>query len=54
MSEMRKQLMDKVIHKFGFESDITIRFCRMCEKRQQDKIYDYLLIRYVERYMNIA
>lgn len=54
MSEMRKQLIDKVINRFGFENDITIRFCRLCEEWQQNETYDYLLEGLVEVYMNRA
>jgi len=28
----KEEMMDKVIKKYGFESEITILFCKICEK----------------------
>ena len=32
MNKIREQLADRMIRLYGFESPITIDFCRLCEK----------------------
>lgn len=32
MKEIREQLADRMIRLYGFESPITIEFCRLCEE----------------------
>lgn len=32
MSKIREQLVDRMIRLYGFESPITIDFCRLCEE----------------------
>lgn len=31
MKKTREQMMDEVIKKFGFEHEMTIKFCQLCE-----------------------
>ena len=32
MSEYREQLVDRMIHIYGYENEIVIKFCEICEK----------------------
>jgi hypothetical protein len=36
----REEMMDRVIKKFGFEADITIQFCTLCEIIDEDATVD--------------
>ena len=36
----REEMMDRVIKKFGFETDITIQFCTLCEIVDEDATVD--------------
>lgn len=36
----REEMMDNVIKKFGFEANITIQFCTLCEIVDEDTIVD--------------
>ncbi len=46
----RKEMMDKVIEKFGFEANITIQFCTLCEIVDEDtsvdEAYNYVMNEY--------
>ena len=41
----REQMIDNVIRKFGFEVDVTIDFCWLCERELDD---DVIIDRYNE------
>lgn len=40
---MREQLMDRMIRIYGFEHEIVIAFCTMCEDYPQTEAYDNTL-----------
>lgn len=38
-------MIDKVIHKFGFEDNYTIRFCKLAERMSADSLQaTYLML----------
>lgn len=39
MTITRKEMMDAIIKKFGFEAKETVNFCRKCEK------YNYAIVK---------
>lgn len=43
MSKIREQLVDRMIRLYGFESPITIDFCRLCEEWPNAEAYDNAL-----------
>ena len=43
MSKIREQLADRMIRLYGFESPITIDFCRLCEEWPNAEAYDNAL-----------
>ena len=40
---MREQLMDRMIRIYGFEHEIVIAFCGMCEMYPNTEEYDMML-----------
>ena len=32
MNKYREQLVDRMIHIYGYENEIVIKFCEICEK----------------------
>lgn len=40
---MREQLMDRMIRIYGFENEIVIQFCEMCEKMENNEWNDKCL-----------
>ena len=40
---MREELMNRMIRLYGFESPITIDFCRLCEEWPNTEAYDNAL-----------
>ena len=40
---MREELMNRMIRLYGFESPITIDFCRLCEEWSNTEDYDSAL-----------
>ena len=48
MSKIREQLADRIIRLYGFESPITIDFCRLCEEWPDTETYDRALARLVK------
>lgn len=40
---MREELMNRMIRLYGFESPITIDFCRLCEEWSNTEAYDNAL-----------
>lgn len=46
----REEMMDNVIRKFGFEAEITIQFCTLCEIIDEnatvDVAYNYVMNEY--------
>ena len=45
---MREELMNRMIRLYGFESPITIDFCRLCEEWADTEAYDNALARLVK------
>ena len=45
---MREELMNRMIRLYGFESPITIDFCRLCEEWPNAEAYDRALARLVK------
>ena len=45
----RKEMMNEVIRKFGFEAPETIRFCTYCEEFQSDKVITVAYLWLMER-----
>ena len=43
MNKIREQLADRMIRLYGFESIITIDFCRLCEEWPDTEAYDNTL-----------
>ncbi len=43
MNKIREQLTDRMIRLYGFESPITIDFCRLCEEWPDTEAYDNTL-----------
>ena len=43
MNKIREQLIDRMIRLYGFESPITIDFCRLCEEWADTEAYDNAL-----------
>ena len=43
MNKIREQLADRMIRLYGFESPITIDFCRLCEEWPSTEAYDSAL-----------
>ena len=43
MNKIREQLADRMIRLYGFESPITINFCRLCEEWPDTEAYDNAL-----------
>ena len=43
MNKIREQLADRMIRLYGFESPITIDFCRLCEEWPNAEAYDNAL-----------
>ena len=44
MTELRENLLDRIIRIYGFEHKITIWFAKMCERYSQDnKVIDKIL-----------
>ena len=43
MNKIREQLVDRMIRLYGFESPITIDFCRLCEEWADTETYDNAL-----------
>ena len=41
--KMREELMNRMIRLYGFESPITIDFCRLCEEWPNTEAYDNAL-----------
>ena len=49
MTELRENLLDRIIHIYGFEHEITISFAELCIRYpQDDKIADKELEEIVE------
>ena len=46
--KMREELMNRMIRLYGFESPITIDFCRLCEEWADTEAYDNALARLVK------
>lgn len=40
MSEYRKQLVDRMIRIYGYENEIVIKFCEVCERNPDDAEWD--------------
>lgn len=40
MSEYRKQLVDRMIRIYGYENEIAIKFCEVCEQNPDDTEWD--------------
>ena len=47
-STMREQLMDRMIRIYGFEHEIVIAFCAMCETYPNTEAYEKMLRALVE------
>ena len=45
---MREKLIDRMIHIYGFENPIVIKFCRLCEEWEETEEKDRLLEMVVE------
>ena len=45
---MREELMNRMIRLYGFESLITIDFCRLCEEWADTEAHDNVLATLVE------
>ena len=45
---MREELMNRMIRLYGFESPITIGFCRLCEEQADTEVYDNALVTLVK------
>ena len=43
MNKIREQLADRMIRLYGFESPITIDFCRLCEEWADTEAHDNAL-----------
>lgn len=40
MSKYREQLVDRMIRIYGYESEIVIRFCEVCELNPESEEWD--------------
>ena len=43
MSQFRMDLIDRMIRIYGFESEIVISFCRLCESYSENRFNDQCL-----------
>lgn len=41
---MFHEVMDAIIYRYGFENEITISFCQLCEKVEKDIDENMLLV----------
>lgn len=48
MSEMREQLLDRMIKIYGFEHEVAISFAHVCETYPTGDVYDGMLELLVE------
>lgn len=48
MTEYREKLVDRMIHLYGFENDIVIAFCGLCERWEVNSWNDKCLMILVE------
>lgn len=40
MKKYREQLVDRMIHIYGYENEIVIRFCEVCEQNPDSTEWD--------------
>ena len=43
MNELRENLIDHMIRIYGFENEIVISFCRLCERAPESGAWDEVL-----------